>query len=903
MKSKKRERKDISIKVILISAFIILMLITVSSIGYVVFTNWRATALNNISRKTEDMHNEINHQINMFLQVPLSMNKVNKGLIEHEIINIENEIEREKYFVEILKSNISDVYSFSYGTELGEYYGARRNENNVIEIMRNNNETGGHSWYYSVTGDITAGIRTVDAGEFDPRTREWYMTAKEKKKLIFSPIYKHFVMDDLVISAAVPIYNSLGQLEGVLGTHIILSTINDYLKGIAKDENAYTLIIEKDSGELVANSFNMNNFDTTKDGVLERTTIHKIDNQAIRKAYTNYIDTDKSKHIIKDGYERLHIDITDYHNEELEWVVITAIPENLFMVDIVRNMQLSIIITMCALILSIFIYLKITKKYFSPADALIETTEKLTRGDLSQRAIIIRNDEIGKLSIAFNKMADTINSHVNNLEDKVVKRTAIIVKSYNSLKEKKEQLKLILDSTVEAIYGLDNEGKCTFCNLSGLKMLGYTSQDELIGKKIHLLIHHTYKDGRTMPLEECKIYKALLEGKGTTADDEVFFRVDGTSFDVEYHSYPQYKKGKVVGAVVTFTDNTERRKNAEHIEYLSYHDSLTGLYNRMFFEKEIKRIDKKEKLPISIIFGDANGLKLNNDIFGHAAGDELLKKLAEVMKKVCRANDIISRVGGDEFVILLPNTGGKDAEKIMERIRNEFSKVHFTGIKGSISLGYETKTRIGQKLGGTIDRAEEWMYKEKLLQRNTINSNMAETIIESLHKKSLKEKHHSLTISELCQNIGRAMNMPDTEIRKLKEAGVLHDIGKIVLSDDIIRKDGPLTEEELREMEHHPVVGYRILNLFDETLDLADGILNHHENWDGSGYPRGIKGEEIPIIGRVIAVAEAYDKLTDSINENLITPMEALNKLKELAGSELDPNIVDVLVKIISENL
>jgi len=899
MRETKIDRENVPIRMIIIISFIILMLATVSLVGYIVFSNWLSSADEIITEMAEDMDIEIYNQIDTFLHVPMHINEVNKGLIENGAIDIYNEIEREMFFVGVLKAHSGEaVYSFSYGTEAGEYYGARRNENNVIEIMRNNADTGGYSWYYSVTGDMTAGERVVEAGKFDSRTRDWYKAAKETQKLVFSPMYKHFVMDDLTVSAAVPIYNKDGELQGVLGTHITLARIDNYLKEIAKDKNAVALIIEKNSGELIANSLDMANFKTLEDGTIKRLTIEEIDNQAIIQSHKNYNSTEDNSFKIDNEDDRLYVNLTEYNKEGLDWLVITAVPESLLKAGIVKNMKVTILLILVALILSIVIYLKLTNKFLKPIDNLIDTTEKLSRGDLSQRAAIIRNDEIGRISKSFNKMADTIFMLVNNLETKVKERTVELEETNNALKENKEQLQLILDSTAEAIYGMDINANCTFCNASGLKMLGYKHQDELIGKNMHLQIHRTRKDGTSIPLDECKIYQAFIVGKGTRVDDEVFWRADGTNFNVEYYSYPQYKDGKIIGAVVTFMDNTERKKNEEYIKYLSYHDSLTGLYNRMFFEDELKRIDTKNNLPISIIFGDVNGLKLTNDIFGHAAGDALLKKSAEILKKVCREEDIIARVGGDEFAIFLPNTEASEAEKIIDRIKNELSKEQIVAIKCSMSMGYDTKTGTDQKIERTMENAEAGMYKVKMLNRKTINSYMVNTIIETLHNKNPREKGHSITVSEICHDIGQAMKMPETEVRKLKEAGFLHDIGKIVLDEDILNKEGALTEEEKIEMQQHSILGYRILNLFDDTLDLAEGVLNHHENWDGSGYPKGLKGEEIPMLARVIRVAESYDAMTNSLRKNTMRKEKALQKIKNKSGIIFDTEIVDVFINL-----
>jgi diguanylate cyclase (GGDEF)-like protein/PAS domain S-box-containing protein len=467
------------------------------------------------------------------------------------------------------------------------------------------------------------------------------------------------------------------------------------------------------------------------------------------------------------------------------------------------------------------------------------------------------------------------------------------------LKENKDKLQLLLDSTAEAVYGIDNNGNCTFCNAGFLKMMGYNHQGELIGKNMHFQIHHSHKDGTPMPTNECRIFQAFIAGEGTYVDDEVLWRRDGTCFEAQYSSYPQYRDGKIIGAVVTFTDITERKKAENEIRYLSYHDPLTGLYNRMFFQEELKRIDVQRNLPISIIVGDVNGLKLTNDVFGHIAGDILLKTASAVFKRVCRGDDIIARMGGDEFIILLPKTTIKEAKGIIHRIKNEFSKENITAITGSISMGCDAKVSVDQDIVEAIKNAEDKMYLEKALNRKNVSNTFLNTITERLHAKSPREKEHSRNVSELSRKIGEALDLPDEEIRKLKEVGFLHNIGKIVLDESMLEETDPLADLETKKGKQHSVVGYRILNSFDDTVDLAEYVLAHHENWDGSGYPKGLRGEEIPKLARIIKVAGSFDLMTNRLRENAMNEEDAIKEIMKQAGTKFDPDIVRILPKIV----
>lgn len=414
--------------------------------------------------------------------------------------------------------------------------------------------------------------------------------------------------------------------------------------------------------------------------------------------------------------------------------------------------------------------------------------------------------------------------------------------------------------------------------------------------------HYTLRDGTPFPIDDCSIFKAFIKGEGSHVEDEVFWRADGTSFDVEYHSYPQIKNGEITGAVVTFMDISERKKKEAEIQYLNCYDTLTGLYNRRCFEDNQTKIDNPDNLPLSVIFADINGLKMTNDIFGHTAGDELIKKSSEILQQVRRQNDVVARVGGDEFIILLPNTTRENAEKILTRIKSGFADARVEAIKCSIALGLDTKRSPDQLLDEIMANAENAMYKDKTMNRKSINKDIIDTIIETLHTKNPGEKQHSVDVSELCSDVGAALHLPETEISKLNRAAYLHDIGKIVLDDNLLTKD-TLSDEEMEKMQQHSAVGYRILSLFDDTLDLAEYIYGHHERWDGTGYPRGLKGEQIPLLSRIITVVETYDRVLNrgelSLDERKIA---ALDVIKNGSGTQFDPQITEVFVRIIEKS-
>ncbi|QBP43132.1 diguanylate cyclase [Paenisporosarcina antarctica] len=344
--------------------------------------------------------------------------------------------------------------------------------------------------------------------------------------------------------------------------------------------------------------------------------------------------------------------------------------------------------------------------------------------------------------------------------------------------------------------------------------------------------------------------------------------------------------------------NKELAFQNEEISYLSYHDQLTGLYNRRFYEEELKRLDTPRNLPLTILIGDLNSLKLINDFFGHAMGDELLKKTAEIIKQGCRADDIVSRIGGDEFVILLPKTNAFEAQVIIKRIL-ELASLEKAGlIDISISFGYETKKHKEDKIQEVFKKADKHMYTFKLFESPKIRGNTVDMIIKAFQDKNKRLEQHSQRVSKLCERMGQVLGMFDYQIEELATVGLLHDIGKIAINENILNKPGKLTVDEWKEIKRHSEIGYRILSTANDMSKMADYVLAHHERWDGKGYPRGLKENEIPFESRIIAIADAYDAMTSERTYSIALSAEAaLVELQKNAGIQFDPELVTVFIE------
>ena len=337
-------------------------------------------------------------------------------------------------------------------------------------------------------------------------------------------------------------------------------------------------------------------------------------------------------------------------------------------------------------------------------------------------------------------------------------------------------------------------------------------------------------------------------------------------------------------------------------ERLYYRDKLTGLYNKNFFEEELQRLDTKRQLPISIIMGDINGLKLINDAFGHGMGDATLRKAAEIMSQSFREEDIVSRIGGDEFVVMLPRTSEETAMEIVNRIKEKCDRNHLDFLKISISFGVASKTENDEDIIRVLKKAEDRMYFKKLKESKEAKFSMIKFLKSRLSKITYETRSHYERLKSLTLMMANALNLSDHEKEELRLLCEFHDIGKIGVSKSILQKEGSLDNEEWENVKRHSEIGYYIAREFREAKPIDELILIHHERWDGKGYPGLFKETEIPIVARVFAIADAYDVMVnDRPYKSLMTKHEALDEIRNQAGKQFDPHISELFIKLMED--
>jgi len=884
-----------------IGSFIILTIILAVGVGYPAFSNWSSSIEKTTGELSENLNQETIKQIDSFIEAPLHINDVTYKMIESGMIDLSDEAQREKFFVGILSSYSKNIFSYAYCSVNGDYYGAVKDMDGTIEIAKNDVNTGGETWYYAVNDDMSAGSFLKSTDKDDLRTSVWYKAAMNAGVPVFSPAYMSPFQNEMAIAAVYPIYGDYGTLEGVLTASLLLPDISENLSGIVNGRGGFVAIVERGSGYLIANSSGTANYTVSKDGDLERTYLESLNNSTILDAYQQYRNSGTAKLSVGDLNNKLFVKVQEYKLDGLNWEILSAVPESPMAIELSRKIWVAIVFSCAMFAIATAVYYLISRRLLKPLKKLLIVSEKFSSGDLNQRALIVRNDEIGRISEIFNRVADAMQQLANNLEATVAQRTEDLQKANETLDEQRIQLRLILDNTVEGILGVDLNMNCTFCNESCLRLLGYSRPEDLVGQDLLGLIYQGFRDGRSK--REDPLSEYLSRGKAGHAVEDVLWRFDGTCFDTEYRTLPQYKNGQHIGYVVTFTDITDRKREEEKIKYLSCHDSMTGLYNRGFFELSMQELDTEENLPVSLIYIDLNGLKMMNDTFGHASGDKLILKVAEVLKENCRKEDIAARVGGDEFCVLLPRTNLDEAKRLAGKLNEAFSQYKINSVSCSMAFGIAVKRKPYQRIEKVMETAETEMYREKSVSQKSFGLEAVKSILNTLYEKRPWEKRHSEEVGRLCGEMGAAIGLPELEIQMLKNAGYLHDIGKIALSNEILGKgqNAPLTESEAYMLRQHPATGYRLLNLSEETLALANGVYGHHEHWDGSGYPKGLKGMEIPLISRIICVVEAYERIRNHANYREESRAEALRAIQNGAGTLFDPQIAETFLRMMAD--
>jgi len=467
----------------------------------------------------------------------------------------------------------------------------------------------------------------------------------------------------------------------------------------------------------------------------------------------------------------------------------------------------------------------------------------------------------------------------------------------DALYRNEEKFRFLIENIDDVIWLLDENLKTEYVSPSVARVLGYTPEEwsqKLINDKVtpssfEMLLSALKEDLR-------------MNGNAREINDRFF------SGEIEY----LHKDGSIVwmdcrirvirdeaGTINNFygvaRDITEQKKAREKITHMNYHDRLTDLYNRYYIEEKMSKYEDSSYFPISVVMADLNGLKLVNDTFGHEKGDEMLIGMVNILKGICKSKDVLARWGGDEFVIIMPCTSTEEADAVIKEVSSQCVNSKLGRHSVSVSLGYACKDNHSVSLVNVIREAEDDMYKQKLTESRSTKNAVLQALLNILAEKSYETEAHTRRMQAMAREIGIRVDLADKELNRLNLLITLHDIGKINISEEILTKRDSLTADEWEQIKRHPEIGYRIAKATEEFEHVAEEILAHHEKWDGTGYPRGLKKEEIPLLARITAIADAYEVMSNGRPyKKAMSSEEIMKEFIRCSGTHFDPALIAI---------
>lgn len=352
-------------------------------------------------------------------------------------------------------------------------------------------------------------------------------------------------------------------------------------------------------------------------------------------------------------------------------------------------------------------------------------------------------------------------------------------------------------------------------------------------------------------------------------------------------------------------DVSERTLMEEKLKFLATRDYLTGLYNRTYFEEKLKDIENTEAHSIGIVICDIDGLKIVNDAVGHQEGDIIIKESAAVISRHFSPKDIIARIGGDEFAVLIKGADNSYIENACVGISEEVicCNKSYLNIEIGISVGYAYNGKFTGEIIKLYSEADSNMYRNKLLKRGSARNALVVTMMKALEARDFITEGHAERMEDISAILAKELALSERQTNDIRLLAQFHDIGKVGIPDSILFKPGKLTYEETLRMQKHCEIGHRISNATPELSHIAHLILKHHERWDGKGYPLGLRRNDIPLECRIIAIADAYDAMSnDRPYRKAMQKEEIIDEISRNSGLQFDPELVKIFIPLLSDD-
>ncbi len=540
----------------------------------------------------------------------------------------------------------------------------------------------------------------------------------------------------------------------------------------------------------------------------------------------------------------------------------------------------------------VLIFIILVIDYFILKSIIFKRMDKINK--FIDEVTLKKNSEL-QININGN---DEINLLANSLNNMLYE----ITQKNKELKETEERYNLMIEATSDGYLDINIENGEIYLSQECIRMLEYQGHQSDMYHYMLSIIHKDYKELIHMKFME------IINGKIDYFEEEYKVVLKNETKWILHKCKIILKdsENRALRFVNVLSDITLRKKNEEKLIFLRYSDSLTGLKNRVAMENIFENVDltTQNEYSYHIVVCDINGLKLTNNAFGYKEGDKLIKNITRIIVSNCETDDIVSRWAGDEFVILIKNKASVYVTKLMKKINNDINNITDYHFKISLAIG-KASLQIDKvkDLNSLMNLAEKRMVRNKLIDSQSSRSEAINSLVSTLHEKSSETEEHTKRIKQLSTLIGEKLGLPHEKIDELKLLSLLHDIGKIGIPETILEKPGKLTEEEWTIMKTHTEIGYRIAKSSEALEHIADEILSHHEKYDGTGYPNGLKEDKIPYLSRIINVVDSFDVMTHPRVYKEARSLEyAISELKRCSGTQFDPKIVEAFLEIIENS-
>ncbi|MCK9525552.1 MAG: diguanylate cyclase [Limnochordia bacterium] len=700
---------------------------------------------------------------------------------------------------------------------------------------------------------------------FDLRTRPWYTRAVENGDVVLTDIFLNASQDKWVITIARPVFAGEGDILGVVGADWSIAEVVKMVERLENAEEQYLLI----DGErnVIATSY------AVSAGV-------KLEHISQDAAQAFSLQGNEGIVAAELNGEQGYMLFEHIGNTQLTLVafvsrdVYASYGEHW-----VSNVIVSVLFVVLLFLGALAVQRRIVLK---PLFALVHDLEVMPdTQDLSHRVPAQKSDPTYFIRESINKVLGAMEGNVLELRE-----------SQRRLIDSEARNRAMISALPDVIIRYNGKGE----------YLDYETNYD----NHHLLIHENLvgKNVREVLPEDVADLMTECIGKSLNTGELQSFEYQLTLADESVRIFEaRMAKSTEMEVISVVRDITAQRKEKEYIIEISHKDHLTGLYNRRYFEEKLGSIDNAESLPLAIALLDVNGLKLTNDAFGHFAGDQLLQRVAKTLEHSSPDKGFVARIGGDEFAIVCPNCQEDRMQRALNKVHETLAAETISNVVVSVSIGWDIRQSLEQTIRQTFITAENHMLNRKIVESQSMRNRTVKIIMQTLQGKNEREKEHSVQVSEWARKIGTSMGLNAKLLDELETAGLLHDIGKIAVCDELVDKPGPLTEPEYNEIKRHAEGGYQILKSVDAYSTLAECVLSHHERFDGKGYPRGLKGDAIPLMARIIAVADAFQAMvSDRPYRQAMGIEQAIDEILRNAGTQFDPVVVEHFVALFSND-